>query len=98
MNVDRVRALKDGSKREGKVVYWMSRDQRVEDNWALLYAQELALQMKAPLAVIFCLVPQFLNATLRQFAFTLMPEGTATRNVRKEKIIAAISDWPLTNM
>lgn len=28
----------------GPVIYWMSRDQRVEDNWALLYAQKLALQ------------------------------------------------------
>jgi deoxyribodipyrimidine photo-lyase len=71
MNLERVRALKDGSKRDGKVVYWMSRDQRVEDNWALIYAQKLALQMKAPLAVVFCLVPQFLNATLRQFGFML---------------------------
>jgi deoxyribodipyrimidine photo-lyase len=71
MNLERVRTLKDGAKRDGKVVYWMSRDQRVEDNWALLFAQELALQMKAPLAVVFCLVPQFLNATLRQFGFML---------------------------
>lgn len=23
----------------GRVVYWMSRDQRVRDNWALTYAQ-----------------------------------------------------------
>ena len=27
---------------EGKsVIYWMSRDQRVQDNWAFLYAQEV---------------------------------------------------------
>ena len=71
MNLKRVRTLKEGTEKKGQVVYWMSRDQRVEDNWALLYAQELALQMKAPLAVIFCLVPQFLNATLRQFGFML---------------------------
>ena len=24
------------------VAYWMSRDQRVQDNWALIYAQKLA--------------------------------------------------------
>jgi len=71
MNLKRVRTLRDGTKKKGQVVYWMSRDQRVEDNWALLYAQELAFQMKAPLAVVFCLVPQFLNATLRQFGFML---------------------------
>ncbi len=26
------------------VAYWMSRDQRVQDNWALLYAQKIALE------------------------------------------------------
>jgi hypothetical protein len=53
------------------VVYWMSRDQRVQDNWALLYSQKLALEMKVPLHVYFALVPRFLDATLRQFAFLL---------------------------
>lgn len=49
----------------------MSRDQRVHDNWALLFAQEQALQMQSPLIVVFCLVPEFLNATLRQYGFML---------------------------
>ncbi len=26
------------------VAYWMSRDQRVQDNWALLHAQSIAVQ------------------------------------------------------
>lgn len=34
----------------------MSRDKRVQDNWALLFAQELALQRRVPLVVAFCLV------------------------------------------
>ena len=71
VNRKRVRVLKEGSKKAGPVVYWMSRDQRVRDNWALLYAQELALEEKIPLAVFFCLVPQFLDATVRQFGFML---------------------------
>ncbi|XP_046571771.1 LOW QUALITY PROTEIN: deoxyribodipyrimidine photo-lyase-like [Haliotis rubra] len=53
------------------VVYWMSRDQRVQDNWAFLYAQRLALKMEVPLHVCFCLVPRFLEATIRQFGFML---------------------------
>ncbi|KAG8581631.1 hypothetical protein GDO81_007743 [Engystomops pustulosus] len=53
------------------VVYWMSRDQRVEDNWAFLYAQRLALKQKLPLHVVFCLVPKFLEATIRHFGFML---------------------------
>jgi deoxyribodipyrimidine photo-lyase len=68
---ERIRVLKEGHKGPGPVVYWMSRDQRVSDNWALLYAQEVAFKMDAPLAVVFCLVPDFLNATLRQYGFMI---------------------------
>jgi len=49
----------------------MSRDQRVRDNWALCHAQAEAMSRKSPLAVVFCLVPGFLNAGLRQYAFML---------------------------
>ncbi|EDW08131.2 deoxyribodipyrimidine photo-lyase [Drosophila mojavensis] len=55
----------------GGVVYWMSRDARVQDNWALLFAQRLALKLELPLTVVFCLVPKFLNATLRHYKFML---------------------------
>mmetsp|Transcript_104278 Transcript_104278/g.185349 ORF Transcript_104278/g.185349 Transcript_104278/m.185349 type:complete len:406 (-) Transcript_104278:435-1652(-) len=55
----------------GSVIYWMSRDQRAQDNWALLKAQELAIERKASLHVCFCLVPKFLDATLRHFDFML---------------------------
>jgi len=67
----RVRILKQGTIGSGPVVYWMSRDQRVDDNWALLFAQELALERKVSLAVVFCLAPSFLNATSRQYGFML---------------------------
>lgn len=67
----RVRLLKAGPERRGPVVYWMSRDQRVHDNWALLFAQTLALDTKSPLAVIFNLVPRFLGATIRHYGFML---------------------------
>ncbi len=62
----RIRRLNENPLSRGPVVYWMSRDQRVNDNWALLYAQELAFSNKQPLAVVFNLVPDFLGATLRQ--------------------------------
>lgn len=67
----RVRALNDRPVRQGPVVYWMSRDQRVADNWALLYAQGLAAERQQPLAVAFWLAPTFLEATLRQYEFML---------------------------
>ncbi|PAA84477.1 hypothetical protein BOX15_Mlig007370g3, partial [Macrostomum lignano] len=53
------------------VIYWMSRDQRVQDNWALIHAQRLALRSRLPLCVAFNLVPKFLDATIRQFDFLL---------------------------
>lgn len=37
------------------IVYVMSRDQRVEDNYALLYAQQIALKKQVPLIVLFVL-------------------------------------------
>ena len=48
------------------VIYWMSRDQRVEDNHAMLYARGCAAAHNVPLKVMFNLVPTFLEATLRQ--------------------------------
>ncbi len=51
------------------VVYWMSRDQRVRDNWALLEASRLAKASGVVLRVVFCLVPKFLDATIRHFGF-----------------------------
>jgi deoxyribodipyrimidine photo-lyase len=71
MNPQRVRILKEGREQAGPVVYWMSRDQRVGDNWALSFAQTLALRREAPLVVVFALAPRFLEATIRQYRFML---------------------------
>lgn len=66
----RIHHLNCGRDSGGPVVYWMSRDQRVNDNWALLHAQSLAGDSR-PVIVVFCLVPSFLGATLRQYDFML---------------------------
>ena len=71
VNPLRIRILKNARTGSDAVVYWMSRDQRVNDNWALLFAQELALNLKKPLWVIFCLVSSFLEAAIRQYDFML---------------------------
>jgi len=65
----RIREIKKGADREGPVIYWMSRDQRAVDNWALLYAQTQALMVQQPIVVIFCLTPFFLNASPRTYKF-----------------------------
>jgi deoxyribodipyrimidine photo-lyase len=71
INLQRVSVSLHEKITNGPIIYWMSRDQRVEDNWAFLYAQELALEAKQPLVVVFCLVPEFLGATMRQYRFML---------------------------
>jgi deoxyribodipyrimidine photo-lyase len=71
MNTNRIRRLNNLEYESGSIIYWMSRDQRAADNWALIYAQEYALQRNAPLRVVFCLVPEFLGATMRHYAFML---------------------------
>jgi deoxyribodipyrimidine photo-lyase len=83
---ERITLLSRGENRSGPVVYWMSRDQRVADNWALLHAQEEALARQSPLAVLFCLAPTFLGATLRQYAFMLKGLEEVERRLEKTGI------------
>src|SRR5512137_2733235 len=74
MRVDRtgrIRVLRAGPDRQGPVVYWMSRDQRSEDNWALLHASQVAKAKRCGLIVAFCLAPEFLGAAWRQYHFML---------------------------
>ncbi|KAG5847236.1 hypothetical protein ANANG_G00123860 [Anguilla anguilla] len=49
----------------------MYRDQRVQDNWALIYAQNLALEAQLPLHVCFLLELEGPGATLREYSFLL---------------------------
>lgn len=76
----RMTALRAGPIGPGPVFYWMSRDQRVADNWALLYAQETAIDHRRPLAVVFGLASHFQDATIRQYDFML----TGLREVEEE--------------
>jgi deoxyribodipyrimidine photo-lyase len=69
----RAHQLKEGDINEGPVVYWMSRDQRIRDNWALLYAQKLAIKENQPLLIVFNVLDTFLEALPRSYHF--MMEG-----------------------
>ncbi len=55
----------------GPVVYWMSRDQRVYDNWALLFAANKANELLVPLHIVFTLAPNFCNANARHYDFLI---------------------------
>ena len=55
----------------GNVVYWMQRDRRFHNNWALIYAQNIAIKYKVPLTVFYSLNGNFANANPRQYGFLL---------------------------
>jgi deoxyribodipyrimidine photo-lyase len=67
----RIRLLNEKQEGQGAVIYWMSRDQRVRHNWALLFARRKAELMEQPLVVLFTLAPTFLGAPLRHYDFML---------------------------
>jgi deoxyribodipyrimidine photo-lyase len=75
-NTSRARKLSEHKlNREGDIWYWMSRDQRVQDNWALIFAVKLAQQESRNVGIVFCMQTEFLRAGNRQFQF--MSEGLA---------------------
>ncbi len=83
----RVYRLNETEVGSGPIVYWMSREQRVDDNWGLLFAEELAVENKRELVVAFFLSPAFLNATIRQYDFMIkglreVEEKLSEHNIR----------------
>ncbi|MDX1699520.1 MAG: deoxyribodipyrimidine photo-lyase [Melioribacteraceae bacterium] len=86
MHNKRLNILKDGSIKKGTVVYWMQRDQRVKDNWALFYAYKRAKETNQNLIVIFNLVPSFLNATIRQYYFMIEGLKEVEKNLHELNI------------
>lgn len=80
----RVRYLVDQKYSSGPVLYWMQRDQRVQDNWALLFAQQKALEYKVPLVVCFTLDQLLQRKNPRQYMFQL--EGLALLQGELEKM------------
>jgi deoxyribodipyrimidine photo-lyase len=86
INEERIRKIRDGKHRDGPVIYWMSRDQRARDNWALLFAQQKALEEKRALSIVFSLVPEFLGAALRQYSFMLKGLQELQRSLKAKNI------------
>lgn len=75
MNTRRTRQLKQGRHGTGPILYWMHRDHRVQDNWALNFAALLARGAEAPLVAIHCLDPTYPVARPGHFRFLI--EGLA---------------------
>lgn len=86
INERRIYPLNQAPHAAGPVVYWMSREQRVADNWGLYHAQQLALERKVPLLVAFTLADGFLGATLRQYSFMLQGLAEVAARLRELQI------------
>lgn len=71
MNLNRINYLNKIPSRSGNIIYWMSRDMRINDNWALLYAQKISIEYNKNLIVVFNLLQKFGLAEERQFDFML---------------------------
>ena len=68
-SLDRIRHLKNGVFNGSSVLYWMVRDKRVSDNWALLEAQKIALKNNVPLIVCFNNYNKYSQANNRHYQF-----------------------------
>ena len=68
---ERIFDLTPERKTEGNVVYWMSREQRAEDNPGLLYARNLADKTNSRLSVVFTLTDDYPGAAIRHYDFML---------------------------
>jgi deoxyribodipyrimidine photo-lyase len=83
---DRVKIHTPETQAGGMVIYRMSRDQRVGDNWALLFAQKLAESTGRSFAVVFTLMPSYPGANLRHFDFMLHGLETVEQKLQSLKI------------
>jgi deoxyribodipyrimidine photo-lyase len=88
VNPQRIRLLQDGAAKSGPVVYWMSREQRIQDNWAALFAIELSIKLKQPLIIIFNLIDNFISSNLRNYEFLL-------KGLKEQQIKAKMLNIPL---
>lgn len=66
---DRTRILREGTTDGKAVLYWMARDKRAADNWALIAAQAHAIKHNLPLIVCFQYTGNYSAANIRQYGF-----------------------------
>lgn len=84
INQKRIQVLNSQAVSNDKpVVYWMNRDCRVHDNWALLYAIEQAESRKVPLFVVYNLVRSYLGGGTRQWDFKVKGLQEAEEHLEK---------------
>lgn len=99
INPKRVRILKEEKTQNGQIVYWMSRDQRVADNWALIYAYQQAKLSNSKLTILFTLSPSFIGANLRQYDFMLRGLAEVSHSLSQKGIeFKLLKGEPVTSL
>jgi len=91
----RVQSLNEQTVGTGPVLYVMAREQRVADNWALLYAAEQAVARDVPLLVLFALAPMFNNGSARHNEWMVASLQEVAANLTRQQIPFYIrtGDW-----
>ena len=86
LDTRRIKKLNKLEYSNGGVVYWMQRDRRSNNNWALVHAQNIAIRLKAPLTVFYSLNGNFSDGNNRQYGFLLKGLVDTIKELEKYKI------------
>lgn len=92
----RVRWRREGEPAGGDyVLYWMQEAQRSRDNHALEFAIQHANDLDLPLAVVFCVVDDYPEASARHYRFMLEGVADAGKAIqRRGAVFAALAGAP----
>ena len=88
----RITVRRDVDPHDGFVLYWMQQSQRARHNPALEYAIRVANDLGVPVAVLFCVIPDYPEASARHFTFMLeglaeTAEAIERRGIRFEALV-----------
>ena len=86
LDTRRIKKLNNLNYSSGGVIYWMQRDRRSKNNWALIHAQSLAIKLKVPLTVFYSLNGHFSDANTRQYGFLINGLIGTIKDLKKYKI------------
>ena len=86
LDTRRIKKLNKLEYSNGGVVYWMQRDRRSNNNWALVHAQNIAIRLKAPLTVFYSLNGNSSDGNNRQYGFLLKGLVDTIKELEKYKI------------
>lgn len=95
VNKNRIYKLNKQEIKSGEIIYFMQRELRIEDNWALLYAQKLARKYKQKFKLIINL--NFKLYSNRQLEFIKNELDVLKTNLSKNKIEYCFSSKIPTN-